>query len=247
MKRNNLFDTLRSLGLTRDETRCYLALLELGPSTASAVAGASGVRRPSAPAVLAGLQERGLTSVVPHGRRTLHVAEPPERLRVLAAQALERLDAALPELQATYLRPGGKPVLRLLEGKAGIRAVWEDLLTTVKRGGEYYRISSNEEDRDTRRYLPGDYVARRDVQRLKRYVIANPGRASRKKPDLDRSMRLVPRAEADFTHNVVQMVYGDTVAIIDYNHELALIIRDRRIAAFSKQVFQLLYRRLPEE
>lgn len=247
MQQKELQSTLRALGLSRDEAHCYLTLLEEGASTVAALARASGLRRGSVPAVLRTLRERGLVGMLPHGKRTLHVAEPPELLRTLAAQALERLDAAMPELRTSYERPGGMPVTRILEGPAGLRAVWEDLLGTLKRGGTFYRFSSNQGERETGRFLPRDYRDRRKLMRLKRYVITNPGRASRKKPDLDREMRVVPISEADFTHNITQMVYGDRVALIDYNHQLALIIQDLRMAEFAKQVFLLLYVRLPEE
>lgn len=87
-------ERLRTLGLPEYQARAYLALLELGPSLARAVAGRSGVPRGKVYATLNDLHARGLVSVTPerpHRYVAAPVVELLAALRRRHREALERL------------------------------------------------------------------------------------------------------------------------------------------------------------
>ena len=56
---DELVKRLTNIGLTPNEARCYVALLEIAPATAAEVADASGVPRPKIYATMKALEQRG--------------------------------------------------------------------------------------------------------------------------------------------------------------------------------------------
>lgn len=116
-------ERLRALGLAEYPARAYLALLELGPSHARAVADRSGVPRGKVYAVLNDLHVRGLVDVTPerpHRYVAAPVVELLARLRRTHRDALERLtrdeQALVREFGAAHARSppgiGGVAVVR---------------------------------------------------------------------------------------------------------------------------------------
>src|SRR5437667_11931932 len=107
-----LKNILEEFGLSEKETKAYLALLELGPSPARAVARKTGVNRGTAYDILKKLVELGLASFYRKGKQHF-AAEPPERL-VEAVEdkqtKLQRLklniNEKLPELKSLFVQQG---------------------------------------------------------------------------------------------------------------------------------------------
>jgi sugar-specific transcriptional regulator TrmB len=124
---------LRSLGLLESETKAYLAALEKGPQTATDLSKASGLSRQATYDAVEALTKRGLMSSVLHGKKRFFSAEHPSKLLAYAKRYRSEVDEkvgdlerALPELE---LQTGGeRPIVKVFEGKEGIRAVLEELV-----------------------------------------------------------------------------------------------------------------------
>ena len=244
MDSSELEDVLKQLGLTRDESAIYLGLLQNGEATIGALAKRTGLYRPALYKLVPDLIEKGLVARAKTQSKQQHYcAESPEKLEFLFDNAKRRLDEALPELVGLYSHRDVRPSVRFLEGAAGIRAVFSDILASSKRGDTFYRYSSIT-TLPSGRYLPNEYEEIRDKKQLERLVITNAPMAKSKPPKLEREMRVVP-AEFDlFDDNVTHLIYGDKVAVIDYNTETAIVIESKVIANFQRKLFQLLYRKL---
>ena len=235
---------LAQLGLSAHESSVYLNLLQNGPATIGALAKRTGIYRPALYKLVPTLTEKGLVSRVQTKHKQQHYrAESPERLDSLFENAKRRLEEALPELASLYTHHQSRPVVRFLEGKAGIRSVFSDILTTLKRGDIFYRYSSIKEI-PSRSYLPPRYEEIRDNKQLERLVITNAPMAQTKPPRLERETKVVPSEYDLFDDNVTHLIYGDKVAVIDYNTETAIIIESKVIAEFQRKLFLLLYRKL---
>jgi sugar-specific transcriptional regulator TrmB len=236
-------ELLRRLGLTAHEATIYASLIENGPGTVADISRRTAIHRPIVYKHLPALREKGLVTSAPRGQRTVFVPEPPERLQALLEETRSRLDLALPALKQDFAAQGNRPAIKYYEGKAGIRSVFADLVETLGQGGTFCRYSSASESRDA--YLPKNYRELRDRKRLQRFVITSEARAGHKKPRLDRALKFLPRQEfGPFDFDVTQLIYGDKVAIIDYNSETATVIENQVIAEFQRQVFMALYRKI---
>ena len=234
---------LAHLGLSVQESTIYVDLLQNGAATIGALAKRTGLYRPALYKILPALTEKGLVSKErDKGKQQHYGADPPERLEALFDVAKRRLEAALPELASLYTHQELRPVVRFLEGAAGIRAVFADLLATLKKGDIFYRYSSRAPH--SRQYLPASYEEARDKKQIERLVISNAPLAQSKTPRLERETKVVPPEFDLFNDNVSHIIYGDKVAVIDYNTETAIIIESKVIAEFQRKLFILLYRKL---
>lgn len=128
----NIKKLLSSLGLLDSEIKTYLAALQNGPSTVIELSKQTGLSRQACYVAIEALSNRGIMSSAMHGKKRFFAAEHPEKLVSYAEhkeknlqETIQDLKRALPELE---LRVGGeKPVVKVFEGKEGIRAIIEDL------------------------------------------------------------------------------------------------------------------------
>lgn len=240
----NKVELLERLGLSNKESSIYLSLSESGPATVSEISKNTGLHRPTVYQTLPALQKLGLVTESKKGKRAYFVAESPEKLRTLLSETESKLNELVPELKAVFESHEQKPLVKFLEGKKGITFVFEDLVTTLKRGDVFYRYSSARNQSRADSYLPKNYRALRDQKQLERFVITSETSAKQKTARLERAIKTVPKEFGLFDFNVTQVIYGNKVAFIDYNSETALIIENPVVADFQRKLFQILFQKL---
>lgn len=238
------FMVLERLGLPAREKSVYLALLAHGPSNVSQIARATGLHRPTVYQLLPALKEKGLVAYSPKGRRGVYAAESPRKLERLVGDLNDEFAQALPELLHAYAAGDKKPSVKYLEGRKGLSEVFTDLLQFQSRHEVYYRYGSRKKSVDISRYLPPGYRAQRDKKQADHFVITSEAIARDKKPKLGRALKAIPAKEDPFDYNISQLIYGDTVAFIDYTAETALVIKNAAFAEYQKKLFRFLYHRL---
>lgn len=241
---NEISGLLRQLGLSKHGAAIYLVLLEHGESNIAGIARNAQVLRPLVYRALPPLIEHGLIGKVPRGKRTYYTALSPHRLEELWEETGKTFREALPKLAEFYATKEERPNVVVLKGRSGIIAVYEDILSTLPRGGIFYRYSSSKEARREGLYVPKNYRARRDAKRLERYVITSKGSAARKSPRLERAIKTIPPSSDLFAYNITELIYGPKIAFVDYNTETAVIVENPIIAKFQERLFKLLYQRL---
>lgn len=128
----NLSDVLVQLGLSRTETRVYLAMLKLGPNSVQNIAKEAGVSRTAGYDLIAALQEKGLASSFEQGKKTVFSAEDPDKLdayfrgRIGSMQSqLGELKRLMPELRV--MGADNRPRVRFYSGVEGLRALFRDV------------------------------------------------------------------------------------------------------------------------
>ncbi len=121
-------ESLAEFGLSEEESRVYLTLLELGGSFASVIAGRAKIPRVNTYYILEGLRHKGLVTVNLKGKVKFFVAEPPQ---VLVNQMEDKWLGAkkmLPSLLNLGKTSGFKPVIRSYEGLEGVKAILDQTL-----------------------------------------------------------------------------------------------------------------------
>ncbi|MFH1631808.1 MAG: helix-turn-helix domain-containing protein [bacterium] len=123
---------LIELGLSETESKVYLAMLELGPSSVQEIAKKSGVSRTAAYDIISSLQKKGLASTFDKGKKTFYSAEDPEKLDDYFKARMGNMKSQLgslkrmvPELRV--MQGGDRPRVRYYEGDEGILALFRDL------------------------------------------------------------------------------------------------------------------------
>jgi sugar-specific transcriptional regulator TrmB len=154
---------LKKLGLSEKELTVYLKLLEHGPISVRSLSEIAKINRGTAYEILKDLQAKGLASYYNDETKQKFVAEDPEQLNRIVGQEenrvlwlKENIGSLIPELRSIRSKSDNQPVTKLYEGDAGIRAILNDLLDTLKADEEkeYYVYSAKDASSDINRAFP---------------------------------------------------------------------------------------------
>ena len=93
-------EILEDIGLTKGEIKVYLALLELGSSTAGAVLNKANIQNSVFHFCVNRLMEKGLVSYVRKGKVRIYKAVDPDNLLIYITDKKREIEELLPELKS---------------------------------------------------------------------------------------------------------------------------------------------------
>jgi sugar-specific transcriptional regulator TrmB len=240
-----LLNALHQLGCNDKHVRFYKANVLLGVATLNDIAKLARLQRSTAYVLVKELIVLGLITEDHKTYNKRFIATSPEEiLRMLEAKhrTLGRnnlaFKAAMPELRAAH-QTVSRPRVRVFEGKAGLAAVWQDIL----RDQQEVLLWTNQDaeraifDSDTHRTFIKERVAKGISMRV--LGVANDSGAALIKTDVAslRQTKLLP-TRCVFTSETY--VYGNKVAVLDVAHEVfGVITENEQIAASQRALFEL--------
>ena len=176
----NIKEQLKSIGLTENEIKAYMACLELGSSLASKIAEKSGIYRTIIYDILNSLIEKGLVSYIIKENRKYFRATSPDAL----IKYLEERESALQDQKESL-----KPVIEALKkmetprketysmeifsGTEGFKTLLEGIL---KEGKDYKMIGYEALGAKLLKYYFIHWQKRRIKQKIKRHIVAKKKR-----------------------------------------------------------------------
>ena len=242
----NTSESLSILGLNEKQAAIYIALLQIGRSSAYAIADKALIKRPTTYVILGELIEKGLVSRIPRIRKKLYVAISPEQAFALAEEKLTVAKTKLPELLAMTKGSDTKANVLYFEGIKGIKQVME-----------YKR------DEDTGKEFVGFYATSADLpQELVEYFeewneknrkrnitmrgIVPDHKSLKVYRDKDtmhgRNMRIVPYKE--FSSEVAIDISERIVRIHDYKNLQGIAIENADVAKTMREIFEMVWSRV---
>ncbi len=239
-----IMSLLNKIGLTQKQATIYLFLLSHSPTSISNISRGTGLYRPDIYKELKVLLDKTVVTESPKGKQVWYQAEAPSRLREIIKDTLIDLEESLPALEEMYSHMSPRSVIRSVEGKNGIRSIFSDLVTTLKRGETFYRYTSSKDLKVANMYLPKDYRKLRDAKDIQRLVIGTAVNQATKIDRLEKETKYIPVNFDTFNQNIIQLMYSNKVAFINLNNETGLIIDNPELADFHKKIFKLLYTKL---
>lgn len=133
----------RELGFTNAETRIYLALLKLGPSTAGPILKKTGLQNSVVHMALAKMVEKGIVSFILVGKIKHYSCTNPKNLHLLIEEKeseLKRLNQkitnALPELLLMQKKEENQQA-EIFKGFRGLKNMLYSIIEDAKKGDEY--------------------------------------------------------------------------------------------------------------
>jgi HTH-type transcriptional regulator, sugar sensing transcriptional regulator len=144
-----MIELIASLGLSENEAKVYLALLELGPSLVTEISQKAEVNRVSCYDVLEKLVQYNLVTYASgQNSKKRYSAMPPynlfsflERRQKRQDKKLEELKRKMPELKMLY-RELNRPSIKFFEGTEGLKAIYAE---TLKSKTEILSVGDCEE------------------------------------------------------------------------------------------------------
>lgn len=241
-----LVSDLGELGLSLEEAKVYIAILELGGGYVSTIAKKSGVNRVACYHTLGKLVSRGIINSLEKNNVKYFAVENVKVIVDKQKELLKKAESILPELGALINKSAYRPKMQYYEGLNGIKNIFEDTLTTKKELLGYTNLA------DLPNVLPEDYLkdwAKRKVDLGIKTRMLSPI----SKDGLKYLSKYYPKG---FDHNLVEIlfvnskqflfeyeinIYDNKVAIVSLNPDeiIGLIIESPIYANTQRAIFNL--------
>lgn len=237
-------DALRQLGLNEKEASVYTSLLQLGQTTAYAIAENCGLKRPTVYVVLEDLRRKGAVQKVPHAAKQLFVAKPPDVLVNEFTAKADLVSRTLPQLMALS-KAAGKPNVLYFEGLDGVRQALFHKIDRLK-GTEVvgFGAQGSGASKDLLKLFEEWNDRIKDLKiHIRGIAPQSPSLASFRKEDAEYGRKVKPVSVVDYDANVSIEVTDLFVRVIAFRDLQALIIENKDIASSLRQIFELVWKR----
>jgi len=237
--------SLKDFGLTQNEEKVYLKLLEIGSSSAGLLIKKTGMHRAAVYDNIDSLTEKGLVSHVIKANRKYFYAESPERLREIVedikkeAESIEKkFNELLPILETKRTLSQSKQEATIFEGKKGLKSVAEDV---IKQGKDFLVFGASGGFQEIIGPYFWNFHRRREESKIPMKIIYSE--RTRK----NKTESALPMTEMKFLSNIYKMpattwVYSDRVAIILWSSTpVVFMIRSNEVSESYKEFFSILW------
>ena len=231
-------DQLMKVGLSPNESKCYIALLKLGSASANELSRKSGIHRVSIYDALRGLVEKGLVSQITKASKLLFEAGNPEKLLQIIKEKEEQLENAkkiIPELLLDFKMAKEKQEIHSFKGIAGIKTIFSEMLkskTEILDFGAEFKVKE---------FLPHDYPKwdkDRVKNKIKMRIVANIKIKPTKIPLTD--IKYVPEESQS---DVSTYIFDGKVALVMWvEGPMGVIIEHKAVYESYKNHFEYLWK-----
>jgi len=233
-------EMLTELGLSKNDSKVYLALLKNGSNSISSVAKVSSIHRANVYEAISRLKSKGLVSEVAINGKKMYLAAEPSALHTIILEKELKLKSLLPELLLDYELRRSSDIVEVLEG---VKAIRDIIRRYLRIGKDIYLFGVPK----IAIQLVGDYYQNnihkeRAKQKQWMYHIYNSDAMGRIK-----YLNTLPYTKARYlTSNhdfpVTTRMCGDEVSITLYSQKpLTFVIRSKEMAESYRKYFQILW------
>lgn len=239
---------LEDIGLTKGETKVYLALLDLGQSTTGDIVKKSGVSTSKVYKILDKLIEKGLASYILK-RKVKHfkVADPSkildyleEKERTLESRKKE-ITELLPALKIKQKLAAIEQEAEIYEGMEGLRTVFDDIINTLEKNDTQLVFGAGAGAQENR-YLSFFHLfhKRRERKGIKAKIIFNED--VRGKFKSQEESPLVKVKYLPQTTPAAINIYGNkTIIALLTEKPIAIVIKSKEITNSFRSYFEIMW------
>lgn len=230
---------LQELGLTKNESLVYKALLEQGPSQAGLISRKTGLHRRTVYDTTEMLIKKGLIGYILKNNRRLFEAVSPQRFLDIVKEKENLISDILPEMLQVFNEKKEKQETNFYKGKQGLKTVFEDQIETKK---EILILGASPNAYEILRFYFKWFDKRRIKYRIKTKIIFT------EKNEFKIPYTEIKYLPQKYASPVAVNIYGDKIAIILWSKEnpLAIVIKNFEISEGYKKYFNLLWKTAKE-
>ena len=229
---------LKELGLTDNEIKIYLALLEHGTLNPTKMAEKTGLHRSYIYDTLDRLMERGIVNTVLVNNKKNYQAVDPKVLREIFELKLRQIDNILPQLSTLFNTAKEETRIELHKGKRVYRTLIKDLVASVKKNNVVYLLGVDESMLETVEpiYLKQYFTIIKEKNIKEKIIIAKGGKKF-KEPNLE-----YKELDPEYLGDTTIIIYQPKVSIfIKGNPNYLITIESKRVADTYKKQFELMW------
>lgn len=232
-------ELLEKLGLSKNESKVYIALVKLGSAFVTEIAKKTNVHRVNIYDVLESLQEKGLVaSVIKINKKIFSPANPEElkKLLIKKEEELKQTEQELSELSNIFKKTVKREV-QLFKGKLGLKTVLKDVLTSkteILNYGSSGMFPS---------YYPeyfNIWESHRAKNKIKMKIITSKsvkGKVPKKK------LQTIKFLDTKFQSLTSTFIYENKIAIFMWTEDpIAILIENRELGDSYRNYFNVLWK-----
>ena len=233
---------MEDLGLTQAEIKVYLALLELGSSSAGFILEKSRLQNSVVHRALNSLIEKGLISYISEGKKKIYQAINPENFHDFINDKIKKFDEILPELKKKQQISKIISFAEVFRGKRGINQLYTTLLNSG--GKEYNTFGGGSEV--TYEVMGESWWKNLHTKRISKKIpcrqvfdktIRDFGNELNKKPLT--KIRFLPKEYAQLQETII---IGEYVGIAIFTENpYGVLIKDKVVADGYRKQFEILW------
>jgi len=234
-----LQETLKDLGLSQNEIKIYLSLIELGPSLIGKICGKTKIHRRNVYDSIEMLKDKGFVSATVINNRNVFEAVNPERILDILDEKRINVEKILPQLMSKQNK--NQTLVKVYTGLNGRKIIFEDKLKTLE---EQYVLGAHNPSGKISPYLE-NYHKRRIKNKIatKMLFINQDEKAAQKFAEYKYiEVRLLPDK---FSSPIAINIYGNKTAILlgsETIEPITILIEDEGLSNDFKSYFQILWK-----
>ena len=240
----HIIEQLKILGLNEKQAKCYLALTELGQSTAYKIAEKAKLKRPITYVILDELRQKGLALKVPHPKRQIFVAKPPNELFAEHEEKLRHAKHVLPELLATAKSKNKKVKILYFEGAEGIRDVLDYGMQNLqnKEVVAFYGKGKTPHKPIPVVYQHYNKKLYDQGNKIRGFAPAHSSLSEFRALDKKYGWQVIHLDESEFSSEVSVEISDTFVRIMLYKDAQAVVVDNEDFAKMMKQIFEMVWK-----
>lgn len=242
-------DALADLGCSDKEIKFFITNYRSGALTINEIAKIAKIERSTAYLIAQSLISKGLIiEDLKQYKKSLVAIEPKTLLRMLSAKQRQigrhelTLKENLGSLESLYLTSGYRPSVRTYDGSNGLLAIWKDILSKSQE----VLLWTNQDTESN--FFTKSYHHLFIKERLKKNIFVkvlavNNNKGQELAMNDEKSLRKTKLLPSGVSFSAETYIYGDKVAILDYNKDIiGVIIKSDQIANSQRAIFEMNWR-----
>lgn len=241
-------EVLEQIGLSKNEIKVYFALLELDQSSATPIVKKSGIPNSKLYPTIDKLIKKGLVSyIIKNNVKYFQASDPKNLIELLnnkerqIIQEKQEIEKLIPEIEKKKAKE--KQEATIYEGLDGVKAAFNTIINTLKKGEYYYVFTLGEElkSKETITFFQNYHKKRRE-NGIKVKLISNI-----KLKDFILKYHKYAGMEFKFTDQILPtgiFIFNNSVmTVIWHNIPTAFIIHSKQNYEYYKQFFEEIWKK----
>jgi sugar-specific transcriptional regulator TrmB len=229
---------LKELGLTDNEIKVYLVLLERGVLNPTKLAEKTGLHRSYIYDTLERLLDKGIINTIFVNNKKHYQPVDPKVLREIFELKLRQLDTILPHLSGLFKSTKEETRIELHKGKRVYRTLIKDLLANIKKNDTIYLLGADENILETVEpiYLKQYFSIIKEKNIREKIIIAKGGKR------LDEKQLEYREIDPKYLDKTTVVIHQSKIFIFIWGTPYHLIIiENSKVASTYKKQFDIMW------
>ncbi|MEI6728081.1 MAG: helix-turn-helix domain-containing protein [bacterium] len=161
MNLNKLTQNLIEIGLSENESKVYIGMLGLGPTTILKIASKTNIKRSTIYSLIPSLIQKKLVTIVEYGWKKMYLADSPEKLEYMLEERKNLFQTFLPELTSIYSQSETESLTKYFNGLDEVKKAYDYILSKVLPGEDYLVIGAQDDWYNLDPIFFEDFISRR--------------------------------------------------------------------------------------